>query len=408
MSATSGPRGSIFRDFNAAALGAGLAAYFWFAFGTVPIHLAIASQLGLSPAQSSSWIFIVWFGGALSTIAIDLYYRQPIPITWTGPGLIYLGTLAGHFQYSELVGASLMAGVVILVLALAGVGARLIAWLPLPIILGMFAGSILGYITRMVRATVDDIAIAGPTVLGYLIGKMIGRQSVPPMGLAVVFGAAAIYLQQEGTPPPILWVPPALAVPAMKFTLSSFVAVSLPLVVLALGMGNVQGLGYLIAQGYRVPVNQVSIVVGLNSIVNPFLGGHPATVARTGAAIVAGPDAGPLAGRYWASLIASTLTITIALGAGTVSYLVTILPRSYALALAGLAILGTFQDALVKSASGGLRFGALVAFAVAITPFNVAGINSAFWAIIAGLAASLLTEREEILAYWRKEEQAGG
>ncbi|MEE9255774.1 MAG: benzoate/H(+) symporter BenE family transporter, partial [bacterium] len=289
MSATSEPRGSIFRDFNAAALGAGLTAYFWFAFGTVPIHLAIASQLGLSPAQSSSWIFIVWFGGALSTIAIDLYYRQPIPITWTGPGLIYLGTLAGHFQYSELVGASLMAGVVILVLALAGVGARLIAWLPLPIILGMFAGSILGYITRMVRATVDDIAIAGPTVLGYLIGKMIGRQSVPPMGFAVIFGAAAIYLQQEGAPPPILWVPPALAVPAMKFTLSSFVAVSLPLVVLALGMGNVQGLGYLIAQGYRVPVNQVSIVVGLNSIVNPFLGGHPATVARTGAAIVAGP-----------------------------------------------------------------------------------------------------------------------
>ena len=301
-----------------------------------------------------------------------------------------------------------MAGVVILVLALAGVGARLIAWLPLPIILGMFAGSILGYITRMVRATVDDIAIAGPTVLGYLIGKMIGRQSVPPMGLAVLFGGAAIYLQQEGAPPPILWVPPALAVPAMKFTLSSFVAVSLPLVVLALGMGNVQGLGYLIAQGYRVPVNQVSIVVGLNSIVNPFLGGHPATVARTGAAIVAGPEAGPPAGRYWASLIASTLTITIALGAGTVSYLVTILPRSYALALAGLAILGTFQDALIKSASGGLRFGALVAFAVAITPFNVAGINSAFWAIIAGLAASLLTEREEILTYWRNEEQAGG
>ncbi len=401
-------RGSIFRDFNAAALGAGMTAFFWFAFGTVPIHLAIASQLGLSPAQSSSWIFIVWFGGAISTIAIDLYYRQPIPITWTGPGLIYLGTLVGHFQYSEIVGACLMAGVVILILALAGVGARLISWLPLPIILGMFSGSILGYISRMVKATVDDFFIAGPTVLGYLAGKMIGRQSVPPMGLAVLFGAGAIFLQQEGAPPPIAWVLPTLAVPAMEFTLSAFVAVSLPLVVLALGMGNVQGLGFLIAQGYRVPVNQVSIVVGLNSILNSFLGGHPATVARTGAAIVAGPDAGPLSGRYWASLIAASLTILIALGAGTVSSLIPILPRSYALALAGLAILGTFQDALVKSASGGLRFGALVAFAVAITPFNVAGINSAFWAIIAGLVASLLTEREEILAYWRKKEQTGG
>ncbi len=55
-----------------------------------------------------------------------------------------------------------------------------------------------------------------------------------------------------------------------------------------------------------------------------------------------------------------------------------------------------------------MRFGALIAFAVAITPFSVAGITSAFWAIIAGVLVSLLTEREEIIAYWRKEENEGG
>jgi benzoate membrane transport protein len=408
MEAATENTGSIFRDFNPAAFGAGITAFVWYAFGAIPLHLAIASQLGLNAAQSSSWIFIVWFSGAVSSIAITLCYRQPIPITWTVPGLIYLGTLAGHFTFPEMVGASLMAGVLILLLALLGVGARIIAWLPLPIILGMFAGSILGYIARMVKATVDDFFIAGPTVFGYLIGKMINRQSVPPMGLAVLFGGAAVFLAQEGALPPIEWIPPQFTFPGMRFSFSAFVAISLPLVLFAMGMGNVQGLGYLIAQGYRVPVNKVSVIVGVNSILNAFLGGHPATVARTGGAIMAGPDAGPLEGRYWASLTAATLTFILALAAGTVTSLVTILPRSYALALAGLAILSTFQDALVKSASGALRFGALVAFAVAITPFIVAGINSAFWAILAGLLASLLTEREELFEFWRTKDGAGG
>jgi benzoate membrane transport protein len=319
-----------------------------------------------------------------------------------------MGTLAGHYSYAELAGASLMAGLVMLALSLLGVGARIISWLPLPVVLGMFAGSILGYITRMVRATVEDFLIAGPAVGGYIIGKMINRQSVPPMGLAVAFGAAAIAFAGTGGPAAVPWSLPHLAVPEMTFSVPAFVAVSLPLVVLAMGMGNVQGLGFLIAQGYRVPVNVISILVGIGSVLNPFLGGHPATVARTGVSILAAPEAGPVESRYWASLIAASLTLGIALGAGTIAALVGVLPKSYAVALAGLAILGTFQDALLKAFGGGMRFGALVAFAVAVTPFSFAGITSAFWAIIAGFIVSLLTERGELTAYWKKEEQEGG
>ncbi|MEE9257651.1 MAG: benzoate/H(+) symporter BenE family transporter, partial [bacterium] len=301
------PRGPIMRDFNMLALWAGLTAFIWYAFGAIPLHLAVARQLGLTAAQSSSWIFIVWFSGALSSIALSLIYRQPIPITWTIPGLIYMGTLAGHYTYPEMVGASLMAGALILALALLGMGERIISWLPLPIVLGMFAGSILAYITRLVSATVGDFLIAGPTVAGYLAGRMIARQSVPPMGLAVLFGAAAVVFDQKDALPPIVWDLPHLAVPEMVFSAPGFIAISLPLVVLSMGMGNVQGLGFLIAQGYRVRINAISIVVGINSFLNPFLGGHPAIVARTGVSILAAPEAGPAEGRYWASLIASSL-----------------------------------------------------------------------------------------------------
>ena len=55
---------------------------------------------------------------------------------------------------------------------------------------------------------------------------------------------------------------------------------------------------------------------------------------------------------------------------------------------------------------GKMRFGALVAFAVATTPFAVAGITSAFWAIIVGLLASLLVEPKEILEFWARHESS--
>ena len=394
-------------DFNMAALWAGLTAFVWYGFGALPLHLEVAGQLGLSAQQSSSWIFIIWFGGAITSIALSLYYRLPIPITWTIPGLIYLGTLAGQFSFPELVGANLIAGVAILVLGAFGIGARIMAWLPLPIVMGMFAGSILVYVTRMVAASVEDVLVAGITLASYLTGRFIASPRVPPMGLAVIVGGAAVFAFGDSATEVISWSLPDLALPGIDFTLPAFIAISLPMIVLAMGLGNVQGLGFLMSQGYRVPITAVTVTIGLNSVFNTLLGGHPATVARTGAAILAGPDAGPKQGRYWASVIAATLTISIALGAGTLSSLLAALPRSFVVTLAGLAILASLQSALETAFGGKLRFGALAALAVAATPFSVFGITSAFWAVVAGLAASLMAERRELLAHWRGKTDEG-
>ncbi len=391
-------------DLNAAAVWAGITAFVWYAFGAVPLHIAVSEQLGLATAQASSWIFIVWFSGAVATIAISLYFRQPIPITWTIPGLIFLGTLAERFTFAELIGANLVAGVVLLVLGLAGVGGRIMQWLPLPIIMGMFGGSILSYVVRMVTATVEDVAVAGTAVACYLFGRLINNPRIPPIGLAVVGGGIAVWLVGTGGAQPVEWVLPEPSLPPMTFSLSAALAVSLPMVVLAIGLGNVQGLGFLIGQGYKVPVNPVSTVVGVASIVNAFFGGHPATVARTGVAILASPESGPVQGRYWAAVISAALTIALALAATPVASLLGVLPKSYIYALAGLAILASLQDAFEKAFSGGLRFGALVGFIVAATPFAVLGISSAFWAIVAGLAASWLTERKQLVDFWRQEQ----
>ncbi len=279
-------------------------------------------------------------------------------------------------------------------------------WVPLPIIMGMFAGSILGYVTRLVAATVDDVAVAGAAVGCYLLGRLLDKPSVPPVGLAVVGGGIAVALVGTATAQPVDWTLPVLAMPEMAFSFAAVIAVSLPMVVLSMGLGNVQGIGFLLAQGYAVPVNTVSTVVGINSVINALLGGHPATVARTSVAIIASPDSGPVSGRYWAAIISALLTVFLAFAASPVASLLKVLPKTYIFALAGLAIVSSLQDALEKALMGKMRFGALVAFAVATTPFAIAGITSAFWAIIVGLVASLLVEPKQIFEFWARNESS--
>jgi benzoate membrane transport protein len=386
---------------SAAVLSAGVTAFLWYAFGALPLQLSVADQLGLDPARASSWIAIVWTSGALASIAISLRTRQPIPITWTIPGLVLLGAVGGQFSAAELAGACLAAGVALLVLAMAGAGAQVMRWLPQPIVMGMFAGSIIGYATRMVSATVADFAVAGAVVAGYLAGRMVASPRVPPVGIAALAGAVMIAFLGVGEMPALQWSPPALTVPEMEFSAGAVLAVGLPLVVLALGLGNVQGLGFLAAQGYRVPVNAVSVLAGAASVANALFGGHPASVARAGVAMLASPEAGPAAQRYLAVVVSAVLTLALAFAALPLALVLGALPKGYVVALAGVAILAALQDALERSFGGDMKFGALVALAVAATPFTVLGIGSAFWALLCGLAASAATERGQLAAFWR-------
>lgn len=386
---------------NPAAFWMGITVFFWYAFAGIPLHLAVAAQLALSRSETASWVLIVWLTSAAASIGASLFYRVPIPITWTIPGIIYLGALAGRFSYAEIVGANLLAGVLMVVMGALGIGKRIMTWLPLPIVMGMFAGSILAYGTRLVSATVEDFAVAGPCVLFYLIGRVLNDPRLPPVGLAALGGGVAMSLRTSTPAVDLAWSAPVLAVPEMAFGLPAFAAITLPMIVLSMGLGNVQGLGFLQAQGYKVAVNPVSVLVGAASTLNALFGGHPAIVARTGVAMLAAKEAGPAEGRYWGVVVSALLTLSIAFAGTTIASLVGILPPSYVYVLAGLAIIGALQDSFEKSFSGPLRFGALVAFLVAVTPFAILGISSAFWALLAGLGASALLERQELLGQWR-------
>lgn len=387
----------IWRDLNMEAFWAGLSAFLFMIFGALTLQISVTQQFGLSEAQAGSWIFITWLTAGVVSTWFILRYRQPLAIGWTIPGLVYMAALARQFTFEEFVGANLVSGLLIVLLGRLGVGGRIIRLIPMPIIMGMFAASIVGFITRMVDAMSADIALVGPMVLTYLLGRFINIPRLPPVGLAVVTGAVMMALLGRADAPDVAFALPEVALPGVAFSPDAILTVSIPMVVLVLGLGNVQGLGFLIAQGYKVPTDRMTIGVGLMTIVNALLGGHPAAMARTTSAMLGGPAAGPLEKRYWAAIVAFLPAALVALLSGVVVMLIAALPAEYVLAVGGLAILASFEDALVRAFSGPLHTGAAVAFAVTLSSFAAAGIPAEFWALLAGIAVSVAIERHQLV-----------
>jgi benzoate membrane transport protein len=318
-------------------------------------------------------------------------YRQPLAITWTIPGLVFLASTGGRYTPGELAGASLVAGVLIVALGLVGFGATLMRWLPFPIVMGMFAGSILGYVTGIFEQLDTHPGVVGAAIAGYLAARALGRSWLPPVAGALGLAAAAVAGQVH--PAAFEWSPPHVEPVAPVLGIESVLALSIPLVVMAVGIGNVQGIGMLLSKGYPAPVDRLTIVVGVNSVVNALFGGHPSTVARNGVAILASDDAGPRDRRYVANLVASLFALFLALSATTAGTLLEVLPVSLVVALAGLAILTAFVEALQRSFTAELPMGALFAFAIAASPLTLFGVGSAFWALVGGMVASLVVER---------------
>jgi len=394
---------TLLRDFNQAAAWAGLTTFLWYAVGMVPVQIAVIASFGLDRAHVSSWMFIIWATGAVSSFVLSLAYRQPLATTSSLSALIFLGTLSTRFTFEDIAGANLMAGVIVVVLAFVGFGRRLLVWLPMPLAMAMLGGSILSDVMNVVSTSVSDITVAGITVLGYILGRAMRNPRVPPIGLALLAGGLAVVAMHASTPAPVDWTLPSLAVPAMHFSLNSILAISLPLIVLSIGLGNVQGLGYLAEQGYRVPADKVTLVLGINSVVNAIFGGHTAQASRNGIPIMASPQAGPMHGRYWASLLVALAMVAIALAASPVTSLIGILPHGYVITLAGLAILPSFQDAMERAFGGTLRFASLASFLISATPFSILGITSAFWALVFGIAIAFVTDRGQLMTHWRGE-----
>lgn len=259
-------------------LGSGATGVLFSATGPVAVIMGASSAGGLTAAQTASWIMGVFgLNGAL-TLVTSWVYRTPLAFFWTIPGTVLVGQALPHQQWSDVVGAYVVTGVLIVVLGVTALVPRLMKALPNAVVMAMVAGAFLTFGTSMVQAVSTDVAVAGTIVVTWLVVTANpGLASRVPAAMAsLVTGTAVLFStngfeEASGGAAELSWLGvPELVVPTWNW--STCVELVIPLAVTVLVVQNGQGAAILRAAGHRPPMTVTTVLCGVWSVLAAPMG----------------------------------------------------------------------------------------------------------------------------------------
>jgi len=366
------------------------------ASGPVAIILAVGKQGGLSESDLSSWIFGSFFINGLITLIFCTRYRQPLVFFWTIPGAVLVGSALGHLLWSEVIGAFLATGLLMLVLGLSGWVRRAMQSVPMPIVMGMVAGVFMRFGLGLVYSVRDDFWIAAPMILAFLaLSASVGwSRRLPPLIGALLVGAAAIALSGkfhiDGLGPHVL-AHPNLVAP--EFSWRAMVELVVPLAITVLVVHNGQGIAVLNAAEHKPPINAITVACGVGSMLAALVGTVSTCLTGPVNAIIS--SSGEKHRHYTAGLAVGILALAFGLFAPLFTRLMLAAPPAFIGALAGLAMLRVLQTAFSVSFRERFTLGALITFLITVADVPIFNIGAPFWGLVIGYAVSRLLERKD-------------
>lgn len=380
---------------NVKTASAGLVAAIFGCSGPALIVIGAAQAGNLSPGQTVAWLLAIYGLGGLISLIMALYYKIPVTGAYSIPGAALVAGSLAAFPFNEAVGAFLMAGAIVLILGVTGLIGKVMRWLPMPIVMAMIAGALIRFGIGAVKAIEALPVVVGLATIAFFLSMRFVK-AVPPVLSALVVGLIAVALTGEFATgeAAVSFVAPEFTAPV--FTVDAFFAIAIPLAILVVGAENAQAVGVLYAEGYKPPVNAMTIISGVGGILAGLIGGHNANIAGPMTAICSSEQAGDdTSKRYAATVVNGVLFGTFGIFAGLAVPLIMALPGPLIGAVAGLAMIGVllsaFQSAFDKRA--GYQIGAFVALIVAMSNISILSISAPFWALAAGAAVSVLIEK---------------
>ena len=370
----------------------GLIGLVFAASGPIAVTLAVGTAGGLTQGQLASWVFAILFSGGAATVLMSLVYRQPLGFAWSIPGTVLLGPSLQHLTFPQVVGAFFTSGLLILALGATGVVRRIMALVPMPIVMAMVAAVFLKFGTDIIAATQANPVVAAPMVAAFLLLTAVpalGRFLPPVLGTLVV-GCIAVAGSGQFIPGE---AGPVLATPvftAPEFTWPAQVELVVPLALTVLFVQNGQGIAVLRAAGHHPPVNVFAIVSGVFSLLNAGCGAVSACVTGPTNALMT--SSGSRQRQYTAAVVYGILAVACALLAPTLTRFMLATPTEFILALGGIAMLRALQQAFVSAFATDFTLGALVTFVVTISGMSLFNLHPAFWGLVIGYAVSRLLE----------------
>lgn len=388
------------KSLNGKTITAGVIAAIFGVTGPCLVTINAATEVGYTTPQIISWLFGIYvFGGAISLI-MALYFKQPIVGAFSIPGATMMATSLMGFTFNEAAFAFIMAGVIVLVLGLTGLIGKVMRFLPLPVVMGMIVGCMLRFGTGIITNAVGSPIIAGSAIAAFfIIPKLIKK--APPVLCALVVGVIAAIATGSfsGDVGALSYTPPQFVVPHANF--ATILSVSVPLAALVIGAENAQAIGVLYAQGYKPPINAMTVISGLGGIAAGCVGAHNANVAGPMTAICASAEAGENKdGRFAASFVNGLCFIIFGLlGSFTMAF-IGMVPSALVNTLAGLAMVNVLINSLQEAfGSGRCKLGAFFALVIGASGISLLSIGSAFWALVGGVVVSLIMEKKDFDYY---------
>jgi benzoate membrane transport protein len=329
-----------------------------------------------------------------ATVLLAVRTRMPVTVAWSTPGAALLaGTGAAAGGWAQAVGGFVLCGVLLAAVGLLRPLGNLVRRIPVPVAHAMLAGVLLPLCLEPVTAVVAAPALVGPVVVVWLVLLRLAPRWATPAAVALAVGLAltspAVRALDAGALlPSLVWTTPA-------FGWAGLVSVALPLFVVTMASQNIPGVAVLAGFGYHPPLAPVMVTTGAGTVLAAPFGGHAINLAAISAALAAGPEAGPDTSRRWHAAVTAGVTYGL-LGVASAAAAAVALsaPAGLIAAAAGLALVATFGASLGGAFAGEhVRVPAAVTFLVTVSGIAPGGVSPAFWGLVAGVVAQLVTSR---------------
>lgn len=382
---------TFFRDLSLPAITAGLIAVIVGYTSSVAIIFEAAATAGANSSQVNSWIGALGIAMGVSSIGLSLYYKAPVLTAWSTPGAALLATSAGSASLSQLTAAFIFSAMLIIISGVTGWFEKIIDRIPISLASAMLAGILFQFGLKVFVSMQTELILALTMFLSYLLIK----QSSPRYAVigALVCGLIIAWsLGLEFEPVTLAVTEPVFTTP--HFDLPTLLGIGIPLFVVTMTAQNIPGIATLRATGYQTPVSPVVSTTGVITLLLAPFGCFAINMAAITAAICMGEHAGEdPERRYTAAVAAGFFYLLLGIFGATVGTFLLAVPKELILTIAGLALFATIANSLAAALSDTQqREPALIAFLMTASGVSLFGIGSAFWGLIFGSVALLITK----------------
>lgn len=351
-----------------------------------------ADAATLTHGELVSWFTSAYVIGGLLNLLLTFKYKIPFAGAHSITATAFLGTTVVGFSYSQLSGAFVMSGILILLAGVSGIFTKVMDIIPKPIIDALLAGILLSYVIGIIPA-VMELPYAGILAgTGYFLIPRVFKKC-PPVMSALLFGLSGLSIEyQYPNLPQSLYITPQFVVP--QFTMEGFLMLAIPMSLLIMSNDLAVAIASLRSTQFQPPVNKVLASSGVSTIVAGLFGGNAANVGGLMSALCSSEEAGRKEKRYMAAMLSSLIVIVFGVFSWKIIDIIRVLPSSFITMMTGFSLLGLFLKGLKSSITDKALFiPVLVTFLIAAFHVNFLGISTPVWALLAGMATIKVQKR---------------